>query len=155
MRIVPLASEPRHWIEAADLSFRAWQHEFPDDTAQTYLDQYALAAAPGDRLVEVYVALSDDDRICGLVTLVDDDELPETPEPGPWLAALWVRPTERERGLGGALVAHVVVRARALGCARLFLYTEDRATWYERMGWTRLRDGSVNGLPVVVMSIDL
>lgn len=137
------------------MSYAEWRHEFPDDTPQTYLDQYALATDPGGRLAEVYVALSDDDRICGLGTLVDDDELPDTTEPGPWLAALWVRPEERGRGLGAAIVATIVERARALGVPRLYLYTEDRTDWYSSMGWRRLRSGAVNDLPVTVMSLDL
>lgn len=155
MRIVPLANERRHWHEAASVSYETWRHEFPDDTEATYLEQYALAAEPGDRLVEVYAALSDDDELLALATLVDDDELPGVTEPGPWLAAVWVRPSRRRRGVGGAIVAHVTARAAEIGLPRLFLYTEDRADWYESKGWQRVRRASLNGLPVTVMSIAL
>lgn len=154
MRIVALAHERRHWREAARVSYESWRHEFPDDTEVTYLDQYAHAADPGDRLVEVYAALSDDDQLLALATLVDDDELPGVTEPGPWLAAVWVRPSARRRGIGSAIVAHVTARATELGLALLFLYTEDRADWYESMGWRRIREASVNGLTVTVMSIE-
>jgi len=154
VRIVPLAGERRHWREAAEVSYETWHHEFPDDTVATYLDQYTLAADPGDRLVEVHAALSDDDELLALATLIDDDELPGVTEPGPWLAAVWVRPDARGQGIGGEIVAHVTSRAAELGLDRLFLYTEDRADWYASKGWRRIREASLNELPVTVMSIE-
>lgn len=154
MRIVELAGERRHWREAAEVSYTTWHHEFPDDTVETYLEQYVLAAEPGDRLVEVYAALSDEDELLALATLVDDDELPGVVEPGPWLAAVWVRPSVRRRGIGGEIVAHVRQRAAVLGIERLFLYTEDMADWYASRGWRREREATLNGLAVTVMSVE-
>jgi len=119
---------------------------------QTYLDQYALAANPGDRLVEVYAALDPSDRLLGLTTLVDDDELPGVTEPGPWIAAVWVDPSSRTVGVGGSLVRHATLRADSLGVRDLYLYTEDQQPWYERKGWHRVRDASLNDLAVTVMS---
>ncbi len=151
-RIVALAEEPHLWQQAAEWSFEAWRHEFPHDTVQTYLDQYALAASPGDRLVEVYAALDSANRLLGLTTLVDDDELPGVIEPGPWIAAVWVHPTSRMLGVGGALVRHATLRARSLSVRDLYLYSEDQREWYERKGWRKIREASLNGLPVTVMT---
>lgn len=151
-RIVALADHPELWQQAAVWSFEAWRHEFPQDTVQTYLDQYALAARPGHRLVEVYAALDSNDRLLGLTTLVDDDELPGVIEPGPWIAAVWVHPSSRRIGVGGALVRHATLRAQALGIHDLYLYTEDQQAWYQRKGWLPIRDASLNGLPVTVMT---
>lgn len=151
-RITALVDHPKLWQQAAEWSFEAWRHEFPHDTIQTYLDQYALAACPGNRLVEVYAALDPDDRLLGLTTLVDDDELPGVIEPGPWIAAVWVHPSSRTIGVGGALVRHATLRARSLGVRALYLYTEDQQAWYERSGWTLVRDTTLNALPVTVMT---
>ena len=154
-RIVALAEHRHLWQQAAEWSFEAWYHEFPQDTVQTYLDQYALAARPGDRLVEVYAAIDSSSRLLGLTTLVDDDELPGVIEPGPWIAAVWVHPSSRTIGVGGALVRHATLRACSLGVRDLYLYTEDQQAWYERKGWQRVRDASLNGLPVTVMTKQL
>jgi uncharacterized protein (DUF952 family)/GNAT superfamily N-acetyltransferase len=151
-RIVALAEHPHLWQQAAEWSFEAWRHEFPQDTVQTYLDQYALAASPGDRLVEVYAALDSADRLLGLTTLVDDDELPSVIESGPWIAAVWVHPISRMLGVGGALVRHATLRARLLSVRDLYLYTEDQREWYERKRWRKIREASLNGLPVTVMT---
>lgn len=151
-RIAALAEHPEHWQQAAQWSFEAWKHEFPRDTVQTYLDQYALAADPGDRLVEVYCALDPSDALLGLATLVDDDELPGVIEPGPWIAAVWVHPESRRHGVGGSLIRHATLRACDRGIDTLYLYTEDKQAWYERKGWTKVRDASLNGLAVTVMT---
>ena len=154
-RIVALADHPNLWQQAAEWSFAAWRHEFPQDTIETYLDQYALAANPGERLVEVYAALGPSDRLLGLTTLVDDDELPGVIEPGPWIAAVWVDPSSRTVGVGGSLVRHATLRATSLGVRDLYLYTEDQQFWYERKGWQRVRNASRNGLAVTVMTKQL
>lgn len=154
-RIVALADHPNLWQQAAEWSFAAWRHEFPQDTIETYLDQYALAANPGERLVEVYAALGPSDRLLGLTTLVDDDELPGVIEPGPWIAAVWVDPSSRTVGVGGSLVRHATLRASSLGVRDLYLYTEDQQSWYERKGWQRVRNASLNGLAVTVMTKQL
>lgn len=151
-RIVALADYPNLWQRAAEWSFTAWSHEFPNDTVQTYLDQYTLAANPGDRLVEVYAAIDPSTQLLGLATLVDDDELPGVIEPGPWIAAVWVDPAARLIGVGGSLIRHATLRARSLGVRDLYLYTEDQQAWYERKGWARIREATLNALPVTVMT---
>ncbi len=154
-KIVTLAEHPNHWREAAEWSFTAWQHEFPSDTVQTYLDQYDMAASKPEKLIEVYAAVDNDDNLLGVATLVDNDELPDAPEPGPWLAAVFVAPDARKLGIGSALVERVVCRTRELNYATLYLYTEHAQAWYQTKGWTKLRDTVFLGLHHTVMQLDL
>ena len=154
-KVVALAEHPHHWQTAAEWSFAAWHHEFPSDTVQTYLDQYRLAASNPERLLEIYAAVDSDDKLLGVATLVDDDELPDAPEPGPWLAAVFVTPDARKFGVGSALIDRVVTRARDLGHKKLFLYTEHAAAWYLDKGWTKIRDTVFLGLQHTVMQLDL
>lgn len=151
--IVPLASRPDLWVQAAEWSVEQWRHEFPSDTTDTYLSQYQTAADGTANVLEVWAALSLDGGLVGIATLVDDDELPGATEPGPWLAAVYVEPTARGAGVGTALVSHVASRAAALGYRDLFLYTTDRRDWYERRGWHALRESSVRGTAVTVMRL--
>ena len=154
-KVVALAEHPHHWQTAAEWSFAAWHHEFPSDTVQTYLDQYRLAASNPERLLEIYAAVDSDDKLLGVATLVDDDELPDAPEPGPWLAAVFVTPDARKFGVGSALIDRVVTRARDLGHKKLFLYTEHAAAWYLDKGWTKIRDTVFLSLHHTVMQLDL
>ena len=150
--IVPISNRRDLWDEAARWSVEAWHHEFPDDTVQTYLDQYAMTQDPQGRLIEVYAAVDRRGSLRGLATLVDDDDLPDAREPGPWLAAVFVHPDARRSGIGSRLVDHVTTRAATLGHETLYLYTEHSVDWYRSKGWTIVRDTTLNGLPHVVMS---
>jgi len=154
-KVAPLAEHPNLWQQAAQWSFDAWQHEFPSDTVQTYLDQYALAATKSERLIEIYAAISEQNQLLGVATLIDDDELPDAPEPGPWLAAVFVTPDSRKFGVGSALVERVVSRTRELGYLKIYLYTEHQEDWYASKGWTKIRVIIFLGLHHVVMQLDL
>ena len=122
---------------------------------QTYLDQYALASSAPEELLEVFAAIDSQDDLLGVATLVDDDELPDAPEPGPWLAAVFVTPDSRKLGVGSALVEHVVNRARELGYSKIYLYSEHQELWYASKGWTKIRDIIFLGLHHTVMQLEL
>jgi N-acetylglutamate synthase-like GNAT family acetyltransferase len=154
-KVVALAEHPHHWQTAAEWSYEAWHHEFPSDTVQTYLDQYALAQSKPEQLLEVFAAVTDKDQLLGVSTLVHDDELPDAPEPGPWLAAVFVTPDARKLGVGSALVQQVVNRARELDYPKIYLYTEHQENWYASTGWVKIRDIIFLGLHHTVMHFDL
>jgi N-acetylglutamate synthase-like GNAT family acetyltransferase len=101
------------------------------------------------------VAIDSSDELLGCVTLIDDDELPNATEPGPWVAALFVHPSAREQGVANALLAHLISRAQQLGFKQLFLYSEDKQGWYEQKGWRYLRNTQLNKLPHVVMQLNI
>ena len=150
-----IAQTPQHWGEAAQWGFEAWAHEFPNDTVQTYLDLYSHSDGKSGRLAETFVAIDSNDKLLGCVTLIDDDELPGATEPGPWVAALFVHPKAREQGVANALLSHLISRAQQLGFKQLFLYTEDKQSWYEQKGWRYLRSSHLNQLPHVVMQLNI
>jgi uncharacterized protein (DUF952 family)/N-acetylglutamate synthase-like GNAT family acetyltransferase len=150
-----IAQTPQHWDEAAQWGFEAWAHEFPNDTVQTYLDLYSHSDGTSGRLAETFIAIDSNDMLLGCVTLIDDDELPGATEPGPWVAALFVHPKAREQGVANALLSHLISRANQLGFRQLFLYTEDKQSWYEQKGWRYLRNTKLNQLPHVVMQLNI
>jgi putative acetyltransferase len=72
-------------------------------------------------------------RVCACVAV-------ETPEPGAAeLHRLYVRPDQRRRGLGEALVRQAESRARAAGARRMAFWSDTRFTGahrlYERLGY--------------------
>jgi len=48
-----------------------------------------------------------------------------------------------------------VSRSRELGYAEIFLYTEYQDQWYQKKGWSYLRDTLLNDIEHVVMQISL
>ena len=153
--ITHIKEVPHLHQQAAEMSRVAWKHDFPEDTTQTYLDMFTVSGTYTGRFVEVFAAINQADELLGLATLVDDDELPGATEPGPWLAAVFVVPEARKLGVGSALVDHVVSRSRELGYAELFLYTEYQDQWYQKKGWSYLRETLFNDIKHVVMQISL
>jgi GNAT superfamily N-acetyltransferase len=57
---------------------------------------------------------------------------------GPWLSALYVDPPFRGRGIGRDLVAATVALAAWLGHREVWLFTTDRRSFYEQLGWERV-----------------
>lgn len=153
--VVNIADAKQHWQRAAELSVNEWKEIFTEDSVQTYLDLYGKAGTYAGRLVETYVALSADDELVGMATLVDDDELPNAPEPGPWLAAVLTLPTYRGRGVASAVVQRIVRQAHELGIPALYLYTSDQQQWYANKGWIPLRETELNGIAHTVMTLRL
>jgi N-acetylglutamate synthase-like GNAT family acetyltransferase len=73
----------------------------------------------------------------------------------PWLASVYVVPEQRKRGIGSALVRHVVQEATALGYHTLYLYTPDRPKFYASLGWSPVEKVDYHGHPVDIMKIEL
>jgi len=153
--VVNIADAKQHWQRAAELSVNEWKEIFTEDSVQTYLDLYGKAGTYAGRFVETYVALSAEDELIGMATLVDDDELPNAPEPGPWLAAVLTLPKHRSLGVASALIHQVIRRAHALGHANLYLYTSDQQEWYAKKGWIPARETELNGIAHTVMRLPL
>ena len=153
--VVNIAHAPHHWQRAAELSVSEWKKYFPNDTVQTYFDLYGRTGQYEGHFAETYIAVDSKDELLGMATLVDDDELPDSNEPGPWLAAVLTLPTTRLNGVGSTLVQRIVQRANQLGHRELFLYTPDQQVWYSKKGWIPTRETELNGIAHTVMRLPL
>jgi uncharacterized protein (DUF952 family)/GNAT superfamily N-acetyltransferase len=153
--VVNIADAKQHWQRAADLSVEEWKKYFPNDTVQTYFDLYGLTGQYAGHFAETYVAVTPDDQLIGMASLVDDDELPNSHEPGPWLAAVLALPAHRGHGVASAVVQRIVRRAHELGIPALYLYTSDQQQWYANKGWIPLRETELNGFAHTVMTLRL
>jgi GNAT superfamily N-acetyltransferase len=140
-------------LQSARWAVEQWKRDFPYDTVDWYLDLYD-AADSATVLPVVHAALLNDEFV-GTGSLIADDELPDAPEPGPWIAAVFVAEWARRQGIGEALIDSLTSRARELGFTTVYLYTEHGAPWYEKMGWTRLRVTQLSDHNVTVMSLQL
>jgi predicted N-acetyltransferase YhbS len=94
--------------------------------------------ASDDRLPLRYAALIGGE-CAGTVSIVSND-LKTQDELSPWLAAVFVRPDFRSRGIAKALIRRASADAKRLGYGILYLRTEHAAGYYERLGWVHVRD---------------
>jgi GNAT superfamily N-acetyltransferase len=87
----------------------------------------------------------------GTASVIASD-LEERPQLTPWVAAVWVEPHARSRGVGGTLVERAARDCFALGIARAYLCARPALTsFYERLGWSPVeRDVGKHGLTVFI-----
>jgi len=136
---------------AAQWSFSEWGELYPDDSVQWYLDMSAASARDERSLPVCLAALNEGGEIVGTASLIENDELPNAPESGPWVAAVYVDNAYRGTGVGTELVLEIVRRSRNLGYNDVYLYTESVPKWYESMGWSFIRTDHSLGVEVTVM----
>ena len=73
----------------------------------------------------------------------------------PWLASVFVAPPFRRQGIGSALVRHAMRQAEAAGISRLYLFTPDRAGFYQDLGWQTMSVDDYRDQAVTLMQVDL
>jgi GNAT superfamily N-acetyltransferase len=120
----------------------------PDATQETLAREFRRRTVPG-QIPETFVAVEDSQPL-GTASLVAHD-LAERRDLSPWLAAVYVAPDARNRGVGSALVRAVVDEALALGVEALYLFTPDKMSFYGRLGWKVLERREHRGTNVTVM----
>jgi GNAT superfamily N-acetyltransferase len=129
--------------------YEQWGHWMvPDTTLETVIGEFERRAVPG-RIPETFVAVGDGEPL-GTASLVAHD-LTQRADLSPWLAAVYVAPEFRNRGVGSALVRAVMDEALALGVEALYLFTPDKARFYGRLGWQVLEYREHHGRDVTVM----
>ena len=77
-------------------------------------------------------------------------DLDTRPRYTPWIAAVWVEPSQRRRGVGGALVRAAADLVHALGRDRAYLCAmPENHAFYVRQGWQIVEDHvTADGLAV-------
>jgi glucosamine-phosphate N-acetyltransferase len=79
---------------------------------------------------QVYVAIHDDGKIVGTITLLVEQKFLR------WWALAWhvedvaVREGYEGQGIGGWLVAHAVAQAKKLGCYKIILDCNEKLLWF-------------------------
>ncbi|HNB26244.1 MAG TPA: GNAT family N-acetyltransferase [Alphaproteobacteria bacterium] len=73
----------------------------------------------------------------------------------PWLAALFVAPAFRRRGIGAALVRAIEDHARSVGAGTLHLYTLEAEPFYAGLGWKTRERFDWHGEDMALMAREL
>jgi putative acetyltransferase len=132
VRIDHLFNHPEHIPLAAGWIYGEFWVGKPGYSVATFAALLREARDP-DRIPLSLLALNDG-RPAGIVNLIHNDS-PSRPHLHPWLAALYVVPERRLRGIGASLVRALLAEARRVDVPELFLGT-DIPGYYERFGAT-------------------
>ncbi|QTH13642.1 GNAT family N-acetyltransferase [Pseudomonas corrugata] len=105
--------------EFTQQSLASWQHEF--------------SAGQHDGRWKCLIA-TEQGQLLGGASLADND-LPDRPELGPWLACVYIAPDARRRGLAAQLIEGICTHAREAGFSTLYLHTHSQSHYYAKLGW--------------------
>jgi GNAT superfamily N-acetyltransferase len=147
-----LAERPQYVPRLAALHHAEWSWIDPEWTLEEAHANLAIHTA-GTAIPTTRLALVDGE-LAGSVSLLANDHS-RIRKWSPWLASLLVLPEFRGRGIGAALVREAVAIAARFGIARLYLYTDDAAPFYARLGWSLVERAPLDGMDVDVMAIDI
>jgi N-acetylglutamate synthase-like GNAT family acetyltransferase len=101
------------------------------------------------QIPETFVATADR-QIVGMAS-IDQYDMTTRPDLSPWLAAVYVTPEFRHKGIGSRLVRAVMQEAVVLGLDRIYLFTPNKMNFYNRLGWQFFENTIYRGEEVVIM----
>jgi GNAT superfamily N-acetyltransferase len=146
--ISDLRQRPEFFDIVADRIWQAWWKDGGHPLA--YISgrlRQNLNAEP----IPIALVAHDGAAFLGTASVIASD-LEERPQYTPWVAAVWVEPQHRARGIGGALVERAARDCFALGIRRAYLCARPaRMGFYQRLGWIPIeRDVGAHGLTVFI-----
>jgi predicted N-acetyltransferase YhbS len=133
-RIEQLAERPDLLPTVASWIYNEWWTEV-DGANEGKLTGLLRAHLIKDQMPLTLVASLERCPVGTAMLLAHDVDTEQWPELSPWLAAVYVVPEYRNRGIGAALVNAIVAQATALGVGALYLLTVGREEFYARLGW--------------------
>lgn len=148
MQLISLVDCPEHFPLVAQWNWDEWSHLLNQRSAAEF-EQWLRENLQPNRVPMTLLAI-EEGRPVGTVSLIDHDLEPR-PELSPWLASLYVIPSERGRGLGKWLVGQAEDKARELGLKQLHLYTPGQEPFYAALGWERVELYPYRGEMVAIM----
>jgi GNAT superfamily N-acetyltransferase len=134
MHIQPLYAAPQH---AEQVAMWLWQAFGGETLPLPFCDSRCPQPDAGGAAAHLYRRRGE--TLVGTVGLWRCD-LISRQDLFPWMAALYVAPDARGRGIAGQLQQHVIDYARRLGHPQLYLYSACR-DFYERFGWQYIGEG--------------
>jgi GNAT superfamily N-acetyltransferase len=146
--ISDLRQQPEFFDTVAD---RIWRASWKESGTPLDYISGRLCENMNAEPIPIALVAHDGAEFLGTASVIASD-LEERPHYTPWVAAVWVEPHARSRGVGGALVKRATRDCFALGIARAYLCARPALTgFYERLGWIALeRDVGGHGLTVFI-----
>jgi N-acetylglutamate synthase-like GNAT family acetyltransferase len=132
--ISDLRQRPEFLDTVADRIWQAWWRDsgHPLSLISGRLRDENLNADP----IPFALVADDGEAFLGAASVIASD-LAERPQWTPWVAAVWVEPEARRRGVGGALINRATRDCFALGVSRAYLCARPpHSAFYEGLGWT-------------------
>jgi GNAT superfamily N-acetyltransferase len=151
MNIVRLKERTEYMTTLAEWHYKEWAYLHDVDSVERRVGEFN-EEFQANGIPVTFVALSGN-ILLGSSSLILHD-MDTRIDLTPWLASVIVAPEHRRKGVGTALVKHAMNEAGRLGVKTLYLYTPDRISFYERLGWIPLERVPYHGTEVDIMRFE-
>ena len=150
MHIEPLANFPK-----AIPTLAGWfNDEWPYENRSLDAREAQLRENLNRDCLPISWVARDGEETIGTVSLdLADLPVPKYAQLSPWLASLYVVSPARGRGVGPALVNHLLEFARSRSLATVYLWTPGSTKLYEKLGWKTFDTAIYAGHPITLMRI--
>jgi N-acetylglutamate synthase-like GNAT family acetyltransferase len=132
MKIEYLADHPQFLSTLAQWQHGEWGHLRPGDSLEARIARLQNYCQRGG--IPLTVVAHENAELLGSASLIPHD-METRMELTPWLAGVFVAPEHRRRGIGAALVRHIMSEAAGQKVPILYLYTVHSETFYTSLGW--------------------
>ena len=147
LKIDYLPADPAIQCTVAEWHHQEWKH-LSERTLEDRIAEFAEHLNPNSVPLTV-LGWIEGKPVASASLLIHDMDI--HPDWSPWLASVFVLPHLRRQGVGRLLVARIEEEAARLGVPKLYLYTPDRAPFYQYMNWESLEEINYHGEQVTLM----
>jgi predicted N-acetyltransferase YhbS len=141
-------SENEELTQVATWIYNEWGYVNSENSIEKFAKLFA--ARVSSRAIPLTLVASDNNRIVGTVSLVEN-EFKACPELTPFLGSLYVPLESRQKGIGEALCQRVLEEAKRLGYNKCYLVTDKMKDYYSKRGWRILREYTYRNAPAFLM----
>lgn len=153
MQVIDLKSATQHIPQLAQWHHQEWAHLSSADATVTILIEQ-MSEYLSDAAIPKMFICEEANQVMGSSSLITADMDSRT-DLSPWLANVYVDANHRNKGLGKLLVNAVVDYAKALGLQKIYLFTADKADFYQALGWSIISREDYKGGRVTIMEYEL
>ena len=151
MIVRPLREHPEFVSKFARRFEQEWPGWYGPGGQGSALHDLQAFANPEGRLPVGVVAISEDNKACGLAAL-KASSIPAYNHLTPWAAAGYVSPELRGKGIGAALLSALVGEAGALGYSTVYCATATATSLLHRLDWHLLEQTLHDGKPIFLFA---
>ena len=150
MKIEYLSNDSRTIQQVAGWLYGEWGHLSRGNTLTTAIRRISERAQR--RTIPVTLVARENGAPVGTASLIAHD-MRTRMDLTPWLASVYVLPSHRGRGIGAALCRRAAREAHGLGFSRIYLFTHDKAGFYQILGWKEIQRTEYRKQKVTLMAL--
>lgn len=153
MYIDYLKNKIKHLETVNSWLYNQWGHHDPNGSEKEWFIERKEKLKNIKLLPIIFIALEDGIPV-GTASIVKSD-MKSHPELEPWLADVYVREDKRGNGYGSKLVKRVLKESKQQNFNKIYLFTPDKKSFYQRIGWKLYKHEEYRNEMVDIMKYEL